>query len=215
MWHWIFYDGDWCLSDEDFDVYENATFTGYISWPTSEWSTLFFRKLIENESFTKQFLRRLEQLNSTCFDYKATKPLFSQIQQQLSDEIPQQSQRFNNPKNIAEWKDYCYYIDHFLARREVQFRLQTRNFFHLNDDNVTNLACFPNPARAGEPINLLVESESDDIMKVEVYDLNGNIVYIQHLFLQKGENRIPLEMSGHKGVYIVKMGNETFKMIVL
>ena len=215
MWHWVFYDGDWCLTFADFDVYENATYTGDFSWPTSRWSTLFFRKLIENETFKKQFLERLEQLNSTCFDYKATKPLFNQIQQQLNNEIPQQSQRFNNPKNIAEWKEYCYYVDDFLARREVRFRLQTRNFFHLNDDNVTKLACFPNPARAGEPVNLLIESESANIVKVEVYDLNGNIVYMQHNFLQKGENCILLEMSGHKGVYIVKIGNETCKIIVL
>lgn len=214
-WHWIFYDGDWCLTHTDFDVYENATFTGVMSWPTSEWSTLFFRKLIENETFTKQFLERLEQLNSSYFDYKVTKPFLSQIQKRLNDEVPRQSQRFNNPKDMSEWKDHCYYIDHFLTKREVQFRLQTLDFFHLRDDSVTHLACFPNPTRAGEPLKIMVNSESDNIVSLEVSDLNGKSVLVQHLFLQKGENIMPLELGDLRGVYIVKVGKATCKVILL
>ena len=215
QWHWVFYDGDWCLTNGRFDVYENATYTGYMSWHTSEWSTLFFRKLIESETFKKQFLERLEQLNSSCFNYKATKPFLMQIQQQLNDEIPQQSQRFNNPKSQSEWKKFCLDVDDFLTKREIQFRRQTLDFFHLGDNSVTHLTCFPNPAREGDPLYILVESESDNIERLEVYDLNGNTVLIQHLFLQKGENLIPLEMIDHKGVYIAKVGNETCKVTIL
>ena len=214
-WHWVFYDGDWCLSQADFDVYGNATYTGYLSWPTSEWSTLFFRKLMESETFRHQYLVRLEELNKTCFNYSQTNPLFNQILVLLKDEIPQQSQRFNNPTSVEEWKRCCQSIDDFLWKRVDQFWLQTSEFFHLDTGDITHIECYPNPALSGEMLNLLVKAEVDNIVKLDVYDAYGHFVLCQNFFVQEGQNRLQLNLGNRKGLYILKVGDKTCKVILL
>ena len=213
-WHWVFYDGDWCLSYPDFDVYGNATFTGDFSWPTSAWSTLFFRKLIESETFKRQFLERLDQLNKTCFSYRDTKKLLNQIQFLIDDEIPQQSQRFNNPHNIQEWNHYCWYINVFLAERVVRFQLMTNRFFDVPDSMITSVALYPNPLPQGERLNLLVKSEQYENCEVVVYDMNGETLQFQYLWMNIGTNYASLDLRLPAGIYIVKVGPEKKKLVI-
>jgi hypothetical protein len=213
-WNWIFYDGDCCLDNPKFPVYESATYTG-LEWNTCEWTTLFFRKLIESPTFKNQYLIRLEQLNKSCFSYKKTKPYLNKIQRLLRDEIPRQSHRFNNPENLKKWEDACQIIDQFLSGRVDQFWQMTNDFFLIGDNNITSMRCYPNPLTSGNPLNLLVTTEGDGSVWVSVQDLNGRFIQGQYIFLQNGENRIPMEMGNHKGVYIVKVGKETNKVIIL
>jgi hypothetical protein len=133
----------------------------------------------------------------------------------LNDEIPQQSQRFNNPGSIDKWKESCQQIDEFLAKRENQFLLQTRDFFLLSNDSVTAITCYPNPALSGETLNMMVKSELDNITKVDVYDLNGQFVYSEIIFLKKGENRLQLNLGNRKGIHIIKVGKKSCKVALL
>ena len=214
-WHWVFYDGDWCLSFADFDVYGNATYSGTMSWPTSGWSTLFLRKLIESTSFKNQFITRLEQVNKQYFAYKFTKPYLTRIYNTLKDEIPQQSQRFNNPKSTTEWNNHCQDIDNFLAQRENRFWIETQRFFHLKEDNISSFTCYPNPIRQGRNLNLQTVAEDNCTVWVSVYDLNGRFTYGQYFFLQKGDNTVQLDMEFLSGIYFIKMGPFTKKVIVI
>ena len=215
-WHWVFYDGDWCLTHADFDVYGNATFTGEFSWPTSSWSTLFFRKLLESDTFKKQFLDRLAQLNKTCFSYRNTKPLFNQIRLLLNDEIPQQSQRFNNPQDTREWNRYCLYVDQFLAERVVRFQQMTDRFFDIPDTMITAVTLYPNPLVQGDRMNLLVSTEQGGTTWVVVYDMAGRILRKHCVFLRQGTNYVTLEMAGLRtGTYLVEVGSTKKKLIIL
>ncbi|MBP5496167.1 MAG: CotH kinase family protein [Bacteroidales bacterium] len=214
-WRWVFYDGDWCLTHADFDVYGNATYTGLFVWPTSEWSTLFFRKLLESEPFKKQFLERLEQLNRTCFNYKVTKPFYSQIRLLLNDEIPQQSQRFNNPQNLREWDRYCQYVDNFLAERVVRFQLMTERFFEIPDSMISIASIFPNPLKRGERLNLMVNSEKDGATWVIVYDINGKELYSQYMSLEQGTNYLTLDLGLPAGTYLVRVSSAKKKLVII
>ena len=214
-WRWVFYDGDWCLTFSDFDVYGNATYSGELSWPTSGWSTLFFRKLIENTSFKNQFITRLEQVNKKYFSYKRTKPYLNRIYNALKDEIPQQSYRFNNPKSIKEWEEWCQTIDKFLSEREEQFWLETKQFFHLKEDEISSVTCYPNPMRQGNHLNLQIATDDDCTVWVSVYDMNGRFTDGQYLFLLKGDNTVRLNMDFLSGIYFIKMGSFTKKVIVI
>ena len=215
LWHWVFYDGDWCFSFADFDVYANATFSGSMSWPTSGWSTLFMRKLFESPSFKNQFITRLEQINKKYFNYKRTKPFLNKICNILRGEIPQQSYRFNNPKNINEWEKGCLDIDRFLLGRENQFWIETKEFFHLKEDDITSVTCYPNPMRQGRNLNLQINTESECTVWVSVYDLNGRFAYGQYFFLQKGDNTVQLDMDFLSGIYFIKMGSFTKKVVAI
>lgn len=213
-WQWVFYDGDCCLDNKNYTVYDAATYTGYL-WNTSAASTLFFRKLLESETFKNLYITRLEQVNKAYFSYKKTKPYLSKIQRILREEIPQQVHRFNNPGSVKNWDEACQNIDDFLAGREERFWQQTTEFFHLGEEHITSVNCYPNPASSGEVLHILVEAESDVTPWLSVYDLNGRLIHRQYLFLNEGESRIPLNLGNRKGVYVVKIGKEKCKVIIL
>lgn len=213
-WRWVFYDGDCCLDNPNYTVYEAATYTGFL-WNTSAWSTLFFRKFLESEKFKNLFILRVQQLNKTYFTYKKTKPYLNKIQQLLTEEIPHQAHRFNNPESLEKWNEACQKIDQFLAGREEQFWQMTHDFFQIEDDNITSMVCYPTPLHKGNPLNLLIMAKSDCSVWVSSYDLNGRLVHGQYIFLREGENRIPISLGNRTGVYVVKVGKETCKVIVM
>ena len=214
-WHWVFYDGDWCFTYSDFDVYGNATYSGDFSWPTSGWSTLFFRKLLESGTFKRAFFERLEVLNKTCFNYKNTKPFLNQIKLLLNDEIPQQSQRFNNPKDVRHWDHSCQNIDDFLAERVIRFRLMTERFFNLPDSTFSLLSLYPNPLPQGEKLSLLFHAEHDGETWVVIYDMSGRILQSEYLWLQTGTNYIRLKVDLPAGAYLVRVKSAKKKLIIL
>ena len=123
--------------------------------------------------------------------------------------------RFNNPGSVKSWDEACQNIDNFLAGREERFWQQTTEFFHLGEESITSVKCYPNPASSGEVLHILVEAESDVTPWLSVYDLNGRLIHRQYLFLNEGESRIPLNIGKRKGVYIVKVGDEKCKVIIL
>ncbi|MBR4134950.1 MAG: CotH kinase family protein [Bacteroidales bacterium] len=214
-WRWVFYDGDCCFDSSNPDMYGYATYTGPQYWPSCTWSTLFFRKFLENESFKNQFLHRLEAVNSNHFSYKHTKKYLDKIRNLLREEIPQQSQRFNNPKNMNEWEQACQYIDDFLARRENQFWDETKTFFHLGDDHITSVKGYPNPMLRGEKLNLMITTEEESTVGVSIYDINGRFLKGQYIFLEQGENIVSLDVGFLTGVIVVKIGKHSEKVIIL
>ena len=213
LWNWIFYDGDCCFDKPDYDSYLVATFTG-TAWNTSAFSTLFFRKLLESDEFLHQYLTRFEQVSSQFFPYRKTKPYLNAIFHELEKEIPEQSHRFKTPESVSEWKSSCQEIDEFLATREEKFWLQTMRFFGLNDTVVSSLSCYPNPITQGIRLNLLIMANEDGISRVDIYDLNGRHVCGQYYSLQQGKNLIPVETGAMSGIYLVKAGNETRKIVI-
>jgi hypothetical protein len=164
--------------------------------------------------FKRQFLKRLDQLNKTCFSYRNTKKLLNQIQFLIDDEIPQQSQRFNNPHNIQEWNHYCWYINNFLAERVVRFQLMTNRFFDVPDSMITSVALYPNPLPQGERLNLLVKSEQYENCEVVVYDMNGETLQFRYLWMNIGTNYASLDLRLPAGIYIVKVGPEKKKLVI-
>ena len=133
----------------------------------------------------------------------------------MKEEIPQQSYRFNNPKNITEWEEYCQDLDKFLLEREYQFWLDTKKFFHLKEDEISSVTCYPNPIRQGGKLNLQITADDNCTIWISVYDLNGRYTYGQYFFLQQGDNTVQLNMEFHSGVYFIKTGPFTKKVIVI
>lgn len=214
-WRWIFYDGDYSFDNYGFHVFENVTYTGPDTWPTAKWSTLFFRKLFENNSFNKMFINRLTFVNKTFFTYNLTKIYYNIMVNTLKNEIPQQIHRFNNPLSVFEWNLHCHRIDEFLANREQSFWLEAKNFFNIVENGITSFTCFPNPVNRNEEVNLVIYSENTCTNKICVYDINGRVLYSQTITLFPGENKMSLHMKLPAGVYIVKLGNATGKLVVI
>lgn len=212
-WQWFFYDGDCCFYNRDFDVYANITYAGDdVSYPTAGWSTLFFRKLLESETFMKLYLARLKDVSQNCLAYSKTKPYFDDIKQQLQDEIPHQAERFNIPENSSSWEYYCYEVDRFLRDRPAAFERQTQLFFNLLGEEI-DFACYPNPMTNGL-LTIKFFTDNNVYDNMAIYDLNGRCVFRDSILQLDGDAKTVFPQLS-PGVYVLKIGQYSKKIVVM
>lgn len=205
-WHWVFYDGDCCFDNPEYPVYNAAAYTGSL-WNTCEWSTLFFRKLLESKAFRNQFLIRVGELNNTYFSHENTKPHLEKIRRMLKDEIPFQVQRFHNPQSVAQWEESCQKVDRFLSERVERFWQQTVDGFRLRNEKVLSVVCNTKRTLFRKKFRLLVMAEEECAAWMEVRDPKGNVIHGEYVFLYPGKNGLPLSIGNRPGVYVVKVGD--------
>lgn len=211
QWHWVFYDGDCCFDNPEYPVYDAAAYTGMM-WNTCELSTLFFRKLLESNTFKNQFLIRLGKLNNTLFSYEKTKPHLDRIHQLLKDEIPMQVKRFNYPQSVVQWEESCRKTDRFLSGRVKRFWQQTVDGFHLRNEKVLSIVCNTNRTLFRKDFRLLAMAEEECTAWMEVLDPKGNVIHGEYVFLYPGKNGLPVSIGNRPGVYVVKVGDAVHKI---
>ena len=211
-WRWIFYDGDGCLEEQGLDVFANATYEGDATWPSSRRATLFFRRLLENERFKEQFAYRFNQLASTTFSYQNTKPYFDYIKQTLQSEVPNQMERFNSPSSYSTWEWYCMaVIDRFLSDRPVSIIEELNAFLLIEETKIVDLQCYPNPF--SDEIRIVVVSECFSASEIAIYDLMGRKVFAQPCLMSLGYNEIVLHPNVSAGMYVLKLGRQSIKIV--
>jgi len=181
-------------------------------WNTCERSTLFFRKLLESKTFKNQFLIRLGELNNTLFSYEKTKPHLDRIHQLLKDEIPMQVKRFNNPQSVVQWEESCRKTDRFLSGRVKRFWQQTVDGFHLRNEKVLSIVCNTNRTLFRKDFRLLAMAEEECTAWMEVLDPKGNVIHGEYVFLDPGQNGLPVSIGNRPGVYVVKVGDAVHKI---
>ena len=212
-WRWIFFDGDACLEYMDFDVFANAVYDGDNGYPSNRIATLFFRRLLENAQFRLRFQQRFNELVSTVFAYENTKPYFDYIKLKLQPEVPNQMERFGSPpSSMAEWELYCMgVIDQFLRERPVEILEELNDFLTIEEPQVAGFQCFPNPS--SNEIHLFFDGEAFGKGEIAIYDLIGRKVFAQSVTWNSGFNEITLNPDLQAGVYVLKMGSHTEKII--
>ena len=210
-WRWIFYDGDACLEALSFDVFANATYDGDEGYPSSRRATLFFRKLLENEEFREQFARRFNELASTTFAYRNTKPYFDYIKQTLQDEVPNQIERFSCPQTYSEWESYCMpVIDYFLSERPEKIIEELSAFLSVDEPVMVAVGCYPNPFKDEIHLQwLLVDGKAHE---VAIYDVLGRKVFSETLVADKTDG-INIHPNLPAGVYVLKVGTYAQRMV--
>lgn len=211
-WRWIFYDGDACLEAQSFDVFANATYDGDEGYPSSKRATLFFRRLLENNHFKEQFANRFNQLASTVFSYQNTKPYFEYIKQTLMYEVPNQIERFHSPSSYSTWEWYCMaVIDNFLSERPTAIIEELGVFLSVFEGQILDFMCYPNPF--SDEIHVCIGSERLVADEISIYDLFGRKVFAQSCMLSHGYNDIMLQPNLCAGVYVLKLGCQTMKIV--
>jgi hypothetical protein len=104
-WRWIMFDTDFGFGLYDASAYQNntlafATATDGPDWPNPPWSTLFLRKLLENETFRRKFINRFADFLNTRFLPSNIYAQIDSIQNLIADEMPRHYER---------WKDSYYW----------------------------------------------------------------------------------------------------------
>lgn len=213
-WRWIFFDGDACLEDLNFDVFANATYDGDATYPSSRRSTLFFRKLLENAHFEAQFSSRFNQLVVNTLSYNNTKPYFDYIKATLQGEVPNQIHRFGSPSNYSTWVYYCMYvIDRFLSERPENIIAALNSFLSVDETYALDFQCYPNPS--SDEIHLTIAADTFGTNEICIYDMTGRKVFAAPCLLNNGANGITINPHLGRGVYLLSIGGHTQKILRL
>jgi hypothetical protein len=212
-WRWIFFDGDIGLITKEFDAFANATYDGPNGYPASSRSTLFLRKLIENESFKVNFLNRFNQLLHSAFAYETTKPLKDKAFETLKGEIPNQVDRFHNPESIHLWEQHIDGIDAFLSLRGRYVSEQMHDHYLSDDYNITIDALSPSPAQS--EIRIQTHFDKTALTTIQTIDLNGRVRWSMEQTFGVGEFELVVPIHLPSGIYILRVGDVTRKFIVI
>lgn len=211
-WRWIFYDGDGCLEEQGFDAFANATYVGDAIWPSSRRATLFFRRLLENDQFETDFANRFNELAITTFAYPNTKPYFDTIKAALQYEVPNQTHRFGSPISYSSWLYYSMaVINNFLMDRPVSILASLNEFLSIEPLLINDFEIYPNPS-FGE-IHLRLDAEGLSAHEVGIFDMMGRKVFMMPCLLKEGRNEITFNPNLSPGVYIIKVGNHTQRIV--
>lgn len=214
-WRWIFFDGDGCLYPSVFDPLANATSTDSTqTWPASVRSTLLLRRLLENDDFRAQLGRRMKELVLTVFDYSRTQPLFRQAVDDIRGEMASQMARFANPVDRAHWDAACNDVDRYLRHEPSRILDLLFERYTIPSDLVSDLQCYPNPAH--DEAYVAMRSAEGGSIPVEVFDVNGRLVYKETFAAFRGDNIFPLPVERFgSGLYLVRVaGYGMLKLVV-
>jgi len=100
-WRWILFDTDFGFGAESYThaTIEFATETNGPDWPNPPWSTLLFRKLLENEGFQKDFQRTIITLRNTTFHPDWCSYVIDSLSAIIDYEISYHKQKWGGTKN--------------------------------------------------------------------------------------------------------------------
>lgn len=214
-WRWVFYDGDGCFF-RDWDVFANAVDTSSVTIgnnPSAFQATLFFRKMMENQTFKERFSTRFQQLLTHSWQYEQLSPLFQANCDQIRGEVPSQCDRFGFPSSLEKWEEDVDRVDGFLRALNPAIEQKLSCFLNTPDipDHNPSLCCYPNPF--DDRLTLKLVSEFPKTSDLSVFNLLGQEVLHEQVRLDAGENAISIHLSVLPGVYLIKMDQYLAKLV--
>ena len=127
-WKFIFFDGDGAFGDVEFDSFRHAIGKNNKAWSADERSTLFLKKLMQNDDFRSKYLNRMVELFSDQFNYENSSHQLEKIKSMIEPEVNNQRLRFGFPSEYETWKDTINYIDYFLKERPDKLEQMTKKY---------------------------------------------------------------------------------------
>ena len=214
-WRWIFYDGDGCFF-RDWDSFANAVDTSTIhtgSNPSSFQSTLFFRKLLDNQVFRNRFRERFEQLMDSPLQYDRIALCFHALCDQIEAEVPSQCDRFGFPSSVAKWREDVECVDAHLRSLNDTVRIRLARFLNQSDipESTLSFLCFPNPF--DDHLYLEYLSDSPQTRECSIYNVLGQEIHRETIRLDRGRNLVLITPSLPSGIYFLKIDQSVIKLI--
>ena len=161
-WRWIIYDTDFGLGlNSPLIAHELNTLKFALDpngpfWPNPPWSTLFFRKLIQNNSFKNQFINTFSDYLNTVFTPKNLNTKLDSLKNNIFNFIPSHKQRWGTMQN---WNNEINEIKNFNNERSRFVRAHLQQEFNLEESK--NLFLTISPPNSGK-INIGAIAISDN-----------------------------------------------------
>lgn len=108
---WMLYDLDissgfeeWTPSNAQFNAIVHATTTNGTTWPNNPQSTLFLRKIVQNQYFQNEFVQRTCTFGQTIFAPNRTEYFIDSLTAKVASEVPSLINKFDNtPSDWFMW----------------------------------------------------------------------------------------------------------------
>jgi hypothetical protein len=150
-WRWVFYDSDYGfgMPNQRSDGYTNNTLefatssaSGFINPP--DWSTLIFRKLLDNEEFETKFIQQFASYMNTIFHPDTVIPVIDRLEDNLSPEMPRHIERWDDGDwyygdpipSYGAWLGNVEVMRNFAWNRPSYMRQHIINYFGLSGTSV-------------------------------------------------------------------------------
>jgi hypothetical protein len=197
-WRWVIYDSDAALIVHEYNMFHHALNKDRDIWSAVPASTLFFRKLMDNEDFKTQFFHRLELVINKYLNYNTTVVDFRNAIDALKYEIKGQVERFGTPKSYEDWEINIGKVNRFLESRSCIVKAHALDSFNIEmnliectPDNVEddvaygqNFGIAPNPSSGSFRIEFTPKHSGN----YEFYLLNllGQKIHLANEYLNGG-----------------------------
>lgn len=201
----ILFDGDGCFTRVYYQAMNNAISQGG--------NSVILRRLLTCDYFRQMLKNRFLELKETHFSYAATKSYLEEYRTSVSCEIANQARRFGFPWDVWKWQSEMDSTDMFLQRRCSIFEQELDEFLSVDENNESAvMVCYPNPS-SGQ-FTLLLFSEKENLLLLEVDDVRGQRVYHEMKSVEAGENVIRLDLQLASGLYLLRLGSVTQRILI-
>ena len=211
-WKWIFFDGDAALISGGWDVFGNAAvYTPPSSWNNYPNAKLVFGKLLENSQFKEAFESRAMELSQGLLSYENTFPIHHDIVETLRPNVESHMHRFGIPASMSEWENGNAMIDGFLYSRFETFWDGWNVFVGLPQYSEERSSVFPNPF--SDELHISIDTYNSGAHDIAIYDMLGRKVFSQQCRFAAGGNSVTINPQLPTGIYFLKVGSLTQKII--
>ena len=200
---WIFYDGDGCFTRVDYQAIKQAL--------DQDLCSRVFQRFIENKSFQEAFRNRYYQLRDTYLSYDYMKTVLDEYGQIVEDEVAAQSQRFHFPTSVDKWYNHMASAEAFLSQRDKFFKEELADLDDVENEEFISISCYPNPFT--DEIHISFEAGHPGTEEIGIYDVLGRKVFAESCRLGDGANGITLRPNLPSGLYVLKVGGLTRRIV--
>jgi spore coat protein CotH len=214
-WRYFLYDLDATFKDPEYNAFIHATDTNGTGY-NPPWSTLIFRKILENETFRQKFISRYEELANTIFSPESVVNKIDEFAEIYMQEIDQHIDRWFCPWSIDEWQETLDHMRWFATERQCIVKEQLEEFFGIDSVNINcdtlndignptakeQLFVYPNPS-ANNAIWLKTLSGAP-ILEYSIFDITGRKVLARQTQPQEINVQLEIDITDLKaGIYII------------
>ncbi|HEY0091814.1 MAG TPA: CotH kinase family protein, partial [Flavobacterium sp.] len=136
-WRWALHDMDKTFAVDSNDFSHNnlaAAINTTFAFENHEWSTLLFRKLMENATFRKCFINRFADMMNTAFLPSRTTAIINEMKMQIEPEITRHIERFKSPASLEVWNNSINSMIAFANARTPYQRNHVRQQFGFDGE---------------------------------------------------------------------------------
>jgi hypothetical protein len=134
-WRWILFDMEFSMGLYEFnpaiDMFSFATADDVYEWPNPVWATLMIRRMLENQGFRDEFIRKFMMHLNTTLATDRVVGVIDSLYYRLYDAFPAHIERWHQVGSMAEWEVRVDELRRFATERPGYVWSTMRNFFSL------------------------------------------------------------------------------------